>query len=344
MEEGISIIVPIYNTKITLLEECIKSIMSQTYNNIEVILINDGSTEGYIRDVLEDYAKKDTRIIAVNKDNSGVSSTRNLGVCMAKKKWIMFVDADDYLEMDACEELLNVCGIDTNIVISKNQVVNLKKEIVEINNNCNCNWTITSESEKKELIASIFRDGDTKYHYVDTPWAKLYNRKFLLDNEIRFKEDLKMAEDGLFNFEAFMKAKEIKYLHKPTYFYRKNDESVCHKCNYFIIDNYKKVFDYYEKLFKLIDIDFSDDYNYFIYRQIRNIIQRYFFNKKNVKSKKELKTEFKELYKYTSCENALKALKIKNLNNKNKVMYLIIKTESYFIEGIFFRLLRILKR
>ena len=342
MEEGISIIVPIYNTKITLLEECIKSIMSQTYNNIEVILINDGSTEGYIKDVLEDYAKKDTRIIAVNKDNSGVSSTRNLGVCKAKKKWIMFVDADDYLEKDACEDLLKVCGIDTNIVISKNYVVNLKKEIIEIKNKCNCDETILNENKKKGLIASIFRDGNTKYHYVDTPWAKLYNRKFLLENKIRFNEDLKMAEDGLFNFEAFMKAKEIKYLDKPTYFYRKNDESVCHKCNYFIIDNYKKVFDYYEKLFKSTDIDFFDDYNYFVYRQVRNIVERYIFNKQNKKSQKELKKEMKDFLNYPICSNAVKKVKRRNMNNKNKIMHAVIKTRNYYLIKILFKLKEVL--
>lgn len=263
------------------------------------------------------------------------------GIDISKKKWIMFVDADDYLEIDACENLINGCRSNTDIIISKNHIVNSKREIIEVKNNCNCDKIISNENDKKELIASIFRDGNTKYHYVDTPWAKLYNRNFLLDNKIRFKEDLKMAEDGLFNFESFMKAKEIKYFHKPTYFYIKNDESVCHKCNYFIIDNYKKVFDYYEKQFELLNINFSDDYYYFVYRQIRNIIERYFFNKKNIKSKRELKREFNDFMTHPTCICALKKVKFLEMNLKNKIMYLIIRTKSYCVMNLFFGLKRL---
>lgn len=104
------------------------------------------------------------------------------------------------------------------------------------------------------------------------------------------EQDLVSVIVTVYNVEKYVR-KCVESIINQTYrnFYRKNYESVCHKCNYFIIDNYKKVFDYYEKLFKSTDIDFFDDYNYFVYRQVRNIVERYIFNKQNKKSQKELK-------------------------------------------------------
>lgn len=332
MGDGISVIVPIYNTRMEYLVKCVESILNQTYSNIEILLLNDGSTNNEIRIFLNNCLKKDSRIKVINKENSGVSSTRNLGIKKANKEWIMFVDADDYLTPNACKNLIEETDIEVDVVISKNYIINLNNVITEINNKGQHNKIINTDNEKKELINSIFYDQNTTYHYVDTPWAKLYKRDFIINNEIKFKEDLKMAEDTLFNFEAFLKAKKISYIHLPTYYYRKNEDSVSNSINYSIIENYKKVFKYYQEQFdNYNNIDFYDEYNYFVYRQIRNLMKRYFFNKQNEKKTKKLKEEMKEFLNYPVCKYALNNVNTKKMNTKNRIICATIKTNSYIL-------------
>ena len=105
-EQKISIIVPIYNDE-KYLKRCIESILKQTYTNIELILINDGSEDKSL-EICEEYKKNDNRIIIVNKENEGVSVARNIGIEKATGELISFVDADDYLEITFLQELFNI--------------------------------------------------------------------------------------------------------------------------------------------------------------------------------------------------------------------------------------------
>ena len=108
MEELVSIILPIYNAE-KYLERCLESIITQTYANIEIILINDGSTDNSIN-IIKEYAIKDSRIIIIDKENEGVSVARNIGILKARGKYICFVDADDYIEKSMIEKMK--CCID----------------------------------------------------------------------------------------------------------------------------------------------------------------------------------------------------------------------------------------
>lgn len=102
-KDKVSIIVPCYNAE-KYLKKCLDSIINQTYSNIEIILVNDGSKDNTLK-ILSDYEKKDNRIIVIDKENTGVSDSRNIGVEKATGKYIMFSDSDDYFELDAVESL-----------------------------------------------------------------------------------------------------------------------------------------------------------------------------------------------------------------------------------------------
>lgn len=103
MNDLISVIIPVYNTE-SYLENCLNSAILQTYQNLEIILINDGSTD-HSYSICESYAKKDKRIKFINKENEGIAKTRNLGIASAKGKYIYFIDSDDYVEYDTIERL-----------------------------------------------------------------------------------------------------------------------------------------------------------------------------------------------------------------------------------------------
>ena len=100
----VSVIVPIYNSEKTI-NRCVESIINQTYKDIEILLINDGSIDNTLN-ILNDYANKDKRIVVINKKNEGVSKTKNLGIKKAKSEFIMFVDSDDYIDKEAIKKLV----------------------------------------------------------------------------------------------------------------------------------------------------------------------------------------------------------------------------------------------
>ena len=106
MKSKVSIVVPIFNIE-EYLEDCIKSIINQTYKNLEIILINDGSTDCSLK-ICKKFKKLDKRIVLIDKDNTGVSNTRNIGINSATGDYITFVDSDDWLELDAIENMVKL--------------------------------------------------------------------------------------------------------------------------------------------------------------------------------------------------------------------------------------------
>ena len=125
----ISIVIPIYNTQ-KYLDKCIKSVIGQSYTNLEIILVNDGSPDNAL-DICRKYEKKDDRIIVVDKENGGLSSARNAGLNICTGQYVMFLDSDDFLEADAIQTLLN-CGIKgSGIIVMKMKAVDEKYKPLE---------------------------------------------------------------------------------------------------------------------------------------------------------------------------------------------------------------------
>lgn len=221
----ISVIVPAYNIE-EHLPRCLDSIINQTHKNLEIIVISDGSTDG-TNEIIKDYCEKDKRIIAIFKDNSGVSDTRNKGLDIATGDYIGFVDGDDYIEPAMYEVLLkNAIENDADISHCGYQMVfpsridyyyNTGKKVVQDN--------------KKGVLDIIVGD------YIEPGiWNKLYKRE-ILDN-VRMPKDIRINEDVVFNVEAFMNASKSYYEDKTFYHYilRKNSASTSKY-------NYNKLFD-----------------------------------------------------------------------------------------------------
>lgn len=332
MKELISIIVPIYNVKEKFLNKCLESIMRQTYNNIEVILVDDGSDK-WCRNIYEPFLKYKNFKCIIQK-NSGVSVARNTGMANATGDYIIFIDSDDWIEESCCEKMIKaITASNADILIAKafkdigddSIDYTYKKSIVENK--------LLDVDEKDDLIKSIFLDSKTgsKFYYADTPWAKMFNLKFIKNNKLSFKNNLKLAEDGLFNFEAYIKAEKIYFINECLYHYVKNNESVCNKFNSFIIENYKIVFEYYNELFNKIKIEkYSHEYRYFIYRQLLKQIKKYICNKENNKIYCERKKEFHELISMEPYFNVLKNKDYKLYFNA-EVYYVLIKYKMFFI-------------
>lgn len=231
MEDLISIIVPIYNSEKTL-ERCIKALMSQTYNNIEIILVNDGSEDDSLN-ICEKYKKEDSRIVVVNKLNGGVSAARNAGIDIASGKFIMFCDSDDWAEPDWCKEL---------ITHYENECLVMCGHYIEGNQNV-LSYKICSEN----LIERYCKDSfyKLKLMFFTAPWNKIYLKSKLNDNGIRFDTNFTNGEDFLFNLKYLNVIDgEIIRLNKCVFHY-KWPESNTSLSSQIKADHFKKCRDMY---------------------------------------------------------------------------------------------------
>lgn len=212
----ISIIVPVYNVE-NYLRDCLDSLVAQTFYDIEIICINDSSTDNSAK-ILEEYASRDNRIRIINQPNQGPSVARNKGILEATGEYIFFVDSDDRIESNTCELLYNRTTetgadlilfsyyLDFDTRLEKN--TRLEKQIRKWNGN------ITFEECPK--ILSFIPMGVL---------GKFYKRDFIIDNKILFAENVKYGEDAIFYMDVLLKKAKCNYLNEYLYFYRKNIHS-----------------------------------------------------------------------------------------------------------------------
>lgn len=211
----ISVIVPIYNNA-PYLEQCLTSILFQTYSDLEIICVNDGSTDESLK-ILHTIAQKEPRITVLSQENAGVSAARNAGLDVAKGEYIAFVDSDDELEPDMYKMLLNLavehqadiahCGYKKIYQDGTTKdVQGTKKLLVQ---------------DSREAIECLL----SGKHFVGSPCNKLYKHELFSD--VRFDTSLKINEDVLVNVQVFRKAKKIVFLDLPKYHYFERIGSSC---------------------------------------------------------------------------------------------------------------------
>ena len=210
----ISVIVPVYNVE-QYLERCVDSILAQTYSNLEVILVDDGTKDsgGLICDA---YAQKDTRVRVIHKENGGLSSARNAGIDIAQGEYISFVDSDDWIEPDALEKLLNT-AIQNQVELVIGGRWDVKAKTGE--------KTLGLCPEKMEVVSAeeavsrIFRWD----HCDSASWDKLYHRR--LFQQIRFPYGM-IVEDVPIMYKIVLDAGHVAFLNKPIYNYFHREGSI----------------------------------------------------------------------------------------------------------------------
>ena len=205
----ISIIVPIYNRELYL-EECLNSIINQTYSNIEIILINDGSTDGS-NDIINKYKERDNRIIAYTQKNSGVSSARNKGIELANGEYITFVDSDDVISNYYIETMVLNLEKDALVICNMKEFKNNKISLDSLDNSDIANSVDVSFMVNKRMI--------------NTPCCKLYSKRIIDDNNISFDETISLGEDLLFNIYYIKHINKIIYHSAVLYYYRKSNSN-----------------------------------------------------------------------------------------------------------------------
>jgi glycosyltransferase EpsJ len=220
--EGISIIIPVYNVE-KYLPTILNQIISQSYCNFEVILVNDGSTDqsGYICD---QFQKNDWRIRVVHKNNGGLSSARNAGIDIAKGKYIVFIDPDDQLHSDYINELYKIAeSHQCDAIVSGYQTVPTNEKKVP-------GYQLNEVMDGKTFVLSsknIHSNNDLCF-----VWRYFYKLQVIKDKKIRFNEEVFIGEDVIFNLEFLLHSKRVYAVPNIYYFYTVNNPTSLMRVSY----------------------------------------------------------------------------------------------------------------
>ena len=242
----ISLVIPVYNAE-KYLEKCLKSVITQTLKEIEIIIVNDGSKDKSLN-IINDFFKKDKRIIIINKkNNEGVSKARNSALKIAKGEYILNIDSDDWIEDNYCEEIYEM-AINNNLDIVVTDIfVEGKKQQYLKDLDIKSKDFITS----KEYLEIFFKENLLGY-----TWNKLMRKKLYKD--ITYPENISLFEDIIVTSKLIKNAKKIGKINKAYYHYMENPTSISRKLNF------SKIIDTYN-CFKELKFIFSNEKNIYSY-------------------------------------------------------------------------------
>ncbi len=323
----ISIIVPVYNVK-KYLSKCLDSLINQTLKDIEIICVNDGSTDNSL-DILNEYAKKDERIVVINKENSGPGASRNLGIEKATGEYIQFVDSDDWIEKETCE-------------ICYKKAKEHDVDMISFNANKICNkktfpiYYYNTKTERiidfEKVLPIIFKSPFHSCHY-------LIKTNFLINNDIHYPENIFWGEDIPFVLKCWTHTKKVCLIPNRLYNYIQRQNSITQNNTHF--------FD----LFKLIPLlkKIQPSQNNFLFNEmLSSWIGEHFcwiyINKRNKNTLEKIKQFSQEngcLVEYQYLLNQIKMidrtflkvklfgkipiLSIRRKNNKTRIRFLGVR-------------------
>lgn len=213
MEEKVSVIIPIYKVE-KYLQNCVDSVINQTYSNLEIILVNDGSPDN-CGNICDEYAKKDTRIKVIHKENGGLSSARNSGLEVATGEWITFVDSDDYLKQDFIECLTSLSEHNYDVGICLPQVF-YDNKVAKDYRLLNTKKIVMNGIEALEIMLY-------QKQFDTSAWGKIYKRDLWKD--IRFPVG-KLYEDISTIYKVLLKSENIIYTNEKKYMYLQRKDSI----------------------------------------------------------------------------------------------------------------------
>ncbi|HJB38852.1 MAG TPA: glycosyltransferase [Candidatus Ruthenibacterium avium] len=261
----VSVIIPVYNAAADL-ARCIESVRRQSYENLEILLVNDGSrdTSG---EICRMYARVDERIRVIDKQNEGVSAARNDAIRAAKGKYLQFADSDDYMAQDAVYRMVQKAEHDDcDLVIAAYCRVRGEHQRTY------AFLPETSVMSKNEFARHLMEEPASFYYGV--LWNKLYRADIIRRHDIRCNTDLSWSEDFLFNLEYIRYAERFAALEYPVYYYINNEKSITHTqmdvVN--VIKTKATLFQYYKELYEHLGL--YEKYKPQIYRYLISVAER----------------------------------------------------------------------
>lgn len=326
--DKISIVVPIYKVPEDYLRKCIISITNQTYANIEVLLVDDGSPDK-CGEICDEYACEDARICVIHKENGGLSAARNSGYESATGDWLMFVDGDDWIEPDTCQVMVNIATRENVQLV----MCAMQKE-----------YEHTSKPYKYYLEdKKVYRGDECKWlqeqllHFngnISVAYCKLISKKLLDDGNIKHNPELRQGAEGLeFNLRLFEHLRSAVFINKAFYHYIYNENSISASHNE---ANHDLVVRCFEKIKYFIDRSENKEalipwfYNRLLYVVITTAISGY-FNPSNTEPYSKKKRKYCQYIEKPLIKVALEKGNYNDLSMQRKVILFLIKKRMFFI-------------
>lgn len=308
----ISVIVPVYNVE-KYLDRCIESLVNQTYTKLEIILVDDGSTDNSPI-ICDKWAKKDSRIKVIHKENGGVSSARNNGIEVANGNIVHFVDSDDWLDKNAYFELMKNFDLSSFLVFNAYSYDGKCFEKI-------FDYENSELTDQNEIITELIK-GNIGYTNC---WCKLFLMEIIKNNNLRFRTDYKVGEDFYFLYEYAKLIDKVKFINLPLYYYdiSREDSAMNSKGTGFL--------NCWKATEAILQNEIGNDavYDVAAYRLINELVSRALMSAEfnNKKAYKQISKKLKEYYKKGLCKNRI-ALYIKAIcffPNIFRILYRINK-------------------
>lgn len=311
-----SIVVPVYNVE-QYLERCIESLTHQTLEDIEIILVDDGSPDGCPA-ICDKYAAKDARIKVIHKTNGGVSAARNDGLNIATGEWIIFCDSDDWMELDACEFLYRI-GEEKQVDVVVGDINRIKGHEIIYNRYFANEFHYTNKTDTDNLVmADIYQNYCPDPPKTPTigyggPWNKAVKRQFLIDHNIHFDVSLLgLYDDILYTAYVYANMRSIAYIHKPVYNYVEVETSITKSYKSNSLDISNRIFRAFNTFIKQYGVDGKWDraFDAMVIRRFEECLRLYFFSDQNGKGFNQIIGELKETMKQEPYATAAKCVEV----------------------------------
>lgn len=286
---SISVIVPVYNTPEELLKNCVNSILKQTYQDFEVIMIDDGSTDKLAK-LMDSFGEADRRIKVFHQENQGLFYSLNRGIERASGQYIMFVDSDDlifpYVFDTALKAIENTQSEATLGLVKNIKDWKVAEHIIEKVDTASAYKvkTVETKEEFKKLISQILTLDNYWFSYEDGYLSSgVVSKLFLRERikNIKFEEDVKVGGDTMWLLKVFSSMKKICVIDSLYYFYIENIESITHKYRKERINEFEKEIGIYEKIIKSLWKDNLSDLYIRLFIPLRSVFKQYIYHESN---------------------------------------------------------------
>ena len=336
----ITVIVPFYKVPYEYMHQCIDSILNQTYKNIEIILVDDGSPDDCGK-ICDEYRSKDQRIVVIHKENGGLSDARNAGISAATSEWVTFVDGDDWIELDFFEDFINrVKGKKEHADIyfySGYRNYSNKEEIKVPHFKNETLFRSIEELEDLQMrcfTTHIKKGGNVKGITISSGCMKIFRTDFLKSNNLFFPI-VPYDEDSLFYLEFLEKASLVQYISKAVYHYRYTEGSIVNRYRPNAIVEQKIYLDYifdFIKKYNKSQIFINNAYMR-VMTSMLLLIKHYFFHSENPESFFNRQKECTLCFRQEPYSTALRKICIKELRGNARIKLILLRLHMYsFIE------------
>lgn len=329
----ISIIVPIYNVE-KYLKECVDSVLTQSFNDFELILVDDGSPDSCPL-ICDEYEKKDDRVRVIHKKNAGVSAARNSGIEIACGEYIWFVDADDMLLENALKTAASCFDKNADIMCFKNLIVYDNGEISSSEKDIAPN-DFSGDASKLD-VCEMMKKACTK-NLLPFMWRNVYRASFLKENQIKFDESLSYGEDSVFNMQAFLIADKMFFSKEEVYLYRCRSDGVSRgygkEFDFKIKENLERYCELRDENYEKFCIEKHEEYYQDAGRYVIEVLYLNALIKRVYKSESKNKFSiFKQISKTKMIRQAFERFDLNNIQSKgfDFFMYKAVKHKCYFL-------------